>query len=135
MSILRKLKTAFRFSRPEWKAILRAYFFLVKTRFLISWCSLPSVEEALSSTQPSPRQPPRRFSEKELVILFRLAWRYQLPRPKCLATALARRLFLAHYGHSVTFQIGVRKDANEFQAHAWCGSKEDHFSALELSSR
>ena len=133
MSVLGKLKTAFHFSLPEWKAVLFAYFFLLKARFLTSWCALPSVENALS-TPPLLRQPARRFSQKELADLFRLAWRYQLPRPKCLATALAQRLFLAHYGHAETFRIGVRKDANGFQAHAWCGGKEGRFSALELSN-
>ena len=134
MSIPRKLKTAFRLSLPEWEAVLFAYSFLLKAHFLASCRAIPSVEKALS-TPPLLRQPSRRFSEKELADLFRIAWRYQLPRPKCLATALARRLFLARYGHSVTFQIGVRKDANGFQAHAWCGGKEGRFSALEFSNR
>lgn len=133
MSIPKTLRAVLRFSPAERIAILLAYAFLLKARLLLIFCSRSVVEEAVSAS-PSLRRPRSGFSQRELDALFRIAWRYQFPWPKCLVTALAQRFFLAHYGHAVSFKIGVQKNEGRFQAHAWCGDRERPYVPLEAPS-
>ena len=116
--LLRKIRTASSFSIPQWKIIAAAYYFLLKIRFLLLFFPLPLVERAL--VQKSKAESSPSFRPTELLNLFRIAWRYQWKRPRCLSTSLAQQLFLAHYGFSAQLRIGVQKKGLGLQAHAWC---------------
>lgn len=131
---LRKLKTALSLSFPQWEMTGWAYFYLIKTQFLLLLSSSQSVERALTQERPaklSNRLNERRGAYKELLSFFRLAWRYQFKKPKCLATSLAQQTFLRHYGFPTQFRIGIRKVEEQLQAHAWCEDKNLDFHPLE----
>jgi hypothetical protein len=42
-----------------------------------------------------------------------------IPGARCLARAMAAQLLLARAGHLADLRIGVRKDGNSLDAHAW----------------
>lgn len=128
---LRKLKTASTFSLQEWKVIIVAYYLFLKVRFLLLFLPAQIVEKALF---PAPKDAPKHsvfsFSKQRILSLFRIAWRYQLNRPKCLQTSLAQRTFLAHFGFASQLFIGVKKEHGRLRAHAWC---KDAGSTSDLS--
>ena len=116
----------------------RAYYFLLKVRFAFLWLPLDSVEEALSKNSKKPfSKTDFRYSKKELLDLFHIAWRYQWKKSKCLPTSLAKQVFLSYYGFPTQLRIGVKKENGIFQAHAWCedpkgvGMKSEFFEAIE----
>lgn len=51
--------------------------------------------------------------------MFRIAWRHQLIRPKCLAASLAQQAFLMRFGRPGVWRIGVKKEGERLHAHAW----------------
>lgn len=126
----RKLKTASQFSFAQWKTLGRAYYHLLRTRLLLRFFPLFFIKKACIQTplsQISSRDP----KAKELIGLFHIAWRYQWRRPKCLVTSLAKRSFLLDYGLASPFHIGIKKESEKLQAHAWCEEKNHEFQALE----
>lgn len=114
-----------------------AYYYLIKTQFLLLLSSPQSVERTL--TQERPAKLSNRLSEgggssyKELLSFFRLAWRYQFLKPRCLPTALAQRALMAHYGFRNSVRIGVKKKNGQLHAHAWCEEFErNRYQPLEF---
>lgn len=122
---LHKLKTASSFSPADWFLFIQAYFYLVKTRFLMWIFPSRLVEKALFKNshglKESSRLPVR--SKEYLLKFFRLAWRYQGVTANCLPTSLAQQAFLAHYGFPTKIRIGIQKEDEKLKAHAWLESK------------
>ena len=149
MRLLRKLRTAFSFSPKQWRLFLSAYGLLLRARFLVRFFSAQAVEKALAGNGSVAHQEPNEAvsapraallsrqnnnitSKTELLDLFRLAWRYQWKRPKCLATSLAKQLFLERYGIPTNLRIGVHKQDNKLLGHAWC---EDSLPPVQSSQQ
>jgi hypothetical protein len=65
-------------------------------------------------------RPERRSSlpARRIVWLVRVASRL-VPKALCLTTSVAAQLLLARQGHQSTLQIGIRKQGNRLDAHAW----------------
>ena len=129
--LIRKLKTASTFSLVQWQVIGAAYFFLLKSQFLLFFSPLYSIEKVLSKSHPSSN---RRllFTQKKLISFFQIAERYQLKKPNCLGISLAKCLFLTYYGYPTQVQIGVLKQGGGLKAHAWCEENSD-FHRLEVT--
>ena len=104
--------------------IVEAYFLILKTQFLAFSFPARLAEKALASgPAKDPAWAPSMDTKKKLLSLFRIAWRYQLKKPRCLSTSLAQQAFLKRHGFPTRFRIGVQK-AGEFRAHAWCEDVE-----------
>ena len=119
-AILKKLKTASGFSAAQWKMIAQAYFFLLKARLLLLFFPLSLVQKAMFPTDCDDSKRLPSHLQRELLSFFKTARRYQMTKPNCLATSLALQAFLTHYGFSTRIRIGVRKEGEALQAHAWC---------------
>lgn len=75
------------------------------------------------------------LTKKKLLELFRVAWRYQLKKPKCLATSLAQQVFLSNFSSRDKLRIGIKKEGGRLLAHAWCEEKmvkNSDFKPLDL---
>jgi hypothetical protein len=91
---------------------------LLKARCSIFISSENSVQKSLFK-KPGEKFKKGIFSKKELFDLFHLAWRYQIFKPNCLPTSMAKQAFLAHYGFPTQIRIGVQKEGEKLKAHAW----------------
>jgi len=118
--LLRKFKTASRFSLKEWKILTKAYFLLLKAQVFLLFLPQQSVEKALAGPKYFHHSEKLPFLPKlKLLELFRIAWRYQPLKPNCLPTSLALQTFLTRYGFPAQLQIGVRKENGGLKAHSW----------------
>lgn len=113
-----------------------AYFLLIKYQFLLPFRSSQMVSESIfQESGMRVRLNDLSLSKKKLLELFRIAWRYQLIKPKCLATSLAQQAFLSGCSSSGKLRIGVRKEGGQLLAHAWCENKtmkNPDFERLDL---
>lgn len=64
-----------------------------------------------------------RLSRERIVWAVETAARYVSPTATCLTQALAAQALLARRGYPAVLHIGVARDNNELQAHAWVESE------------
>lgn len=114
----------------------QAYFLLIKYQLLLPFHSSQMVRESIfqePNTKNGVSDLP--LPKKKLLELFRVAWRYQLKKPACLATSLAEQTFLSGFSSSGKLRIGVKKEGGQLSAHAWCENKtmkNSDFKPLDL---
>lgn len=127
---------ASRFSIKEWKVLARAYVLLVKYQLLLPFHSPQMVRESiLEESETKAGSNNLNLSKKKLLELFRVAWRCQLIKPKCLATSLAQQAFLSEFSSRDELRIGIKKEGDRLLAHAWCEEKmvkNPDFKPLDL---
>jgi Transglutaminase-like superfamily len=87
---------------------LRFRGFLKTRAFLQRHVSLPRPQKELYSICP-----------KVTARMVRAAGRYGLQRPTCLQESLALWCILGRQGVPCDLRVGVRKQAEKFEAHAW----------------
>jgi hypothetical protein len=92
-------------------AAVRLCLFIVPFRILHrSWSSGP---HRIARRSEGASLPPAR-----IILLVEVASRF-IPGARCLARAMAAQLLLARAGYFTDMRIGVRKDGNTLDAHAW----------------
>jgi hypothetical protein len=85
---------------------------------------------------------PREFISPDLVVrMVRAAGQYGFSRPTCLQESLALWWILGRQGIASDLRVGVRKEGEKFEAHAWveCDgialnepeSKHQHYAAFD----
>jgi hypothetical protein len=92
-------------------ATVRLFLCIIPFRTLHrSWSSVP---QCIARHSEGASLPPAR-----IVWLVGVASRF-IPGARCLARAIAAQLLLARAGHLADMRIGVRKEGNSLDAHAW----------------
>jgi Transglutaminase-like superfamily len=70
-------------------------------------------------SSPRPQKEPYSICPKLTARMVRAAGRYGLQRPTCLQESLALWCILGRQGIPCDLRVGVRKQAERFEAHAW----------------
>lgn len=114
----RELRSFFSLPHRERFGLIQAWFLLLGIDLALRGWSLPQVERGLNrfsgrTASPSPIPAPR-WAE-----LVRIAAVHHLLPMRCLQRSLALQLFLRRQGIDAELRIGVQKDKDRLQAHAW----------------
>ena len=119
MSYLRKL---LRLSLADWATIAMAYLWLFRVRRQVGRLK----GRDLLKTRPESARPQAQSSTSSndewiarRVRAINIAARYPFMWAKCLPRSIALREWLARDGFYADLHIGVRREGNSIQAHAW----------------
>jgi hypothetical protein len=117
---MKHVRTFLKLTTAERGVLISAFALLAAVRLCLciipfrtlhrSWTSVP---QRVARHSEGASLPPER-----IVWLVGVASRF-IPGARCLARAMAAQLLLARAGHLADMRIGVRKDGNSLDAHAW----------------
>src|SRR5262249_47598455 len=111
---MRRLKRFARLSRSERSLFFRALLVVGVARASLWLLPLATARRIVMAAAAIAARP----SPEQSVWAVRVAGRY-VPGATCLTQALAVQALLARIGHESQVEIGVAKDAEKFEAHAW----------------
>lgn len=103
--------------------LLRAAILLCTVRLALWMVSFQKLRRVVDSLTHARLRPAGRYSADQLGWAVRAASRY-VPHATCLTQAVALHILLRREGLQSTIRIGVRKDAERFEAHAWVESQD-----------
>jgi hypothetical protein len=122
---------------------LRAMLALPLVSQSLRWRGLRATQESLQRRQ-APGGKPTKFEKEKLEVTVRMvkaAVRHSPGHPSCLEESLTLWWLLARQGISSEVRIGIRKQAENFEAHAWVErdgmalnepeAKHRHYAAFE----
>ncbi|HXL21999.1 MAG TPA: lasso peptide biosynthesis B2 protein [Candidatus Dormibacteraeota bacterium] len=100
---------------------LWAMFALPLVSQSLRWRGLRATQESLQRRQAPGRKPTKSESQKlEVTVrMVKAAVRHGLGHPTCLEESLTLWWLLASQGIPSEVRIGIRKQAENFEAHAW----------------
>ncbi len=133
-SLSHKIQTALSFHLSDWSILLRAWVWLLRVDLLLRTRPFARVQVTMERwSKPRRALPPEQAWEQirryqRFVIL---AARLHLYPMRCLRQSLALQVMLGGQGIATTLRIGVRKEAEQFWAHAWL---EYEGQSIELSN-
>jgi Transglutaminase-like superfamily len=109
--------------RPTQKLFLRAMVLLPLVTLSLRWRGLQATKAALQRFLSDPKAEPDAVLTSERVALtariVNAVDRHGLVHPSCLAKSLALWWLLGRQGISSHLRIGIRKENEKFEAHAW----------------
>jgi hypothetical protein len=119
---MRVFLKGFRLSPADWALLGAAYWWLLKARWRMR--RLRGREWLVSRSLPGKKQAePDSARSDEWVMrrarLVNIAARHPFVWAMCLQRSLALREWLSHSGVPTTLRIGVRREGQGIQAHAW----------------
>jgi hypothetical protein len=118
-----KLRRFNALERPAQKLFLRALALLPLVSLSLKLRGLQATQAALQKILPKPLPEQNPGDEKERAALtahmVNAADRHGLIHPSCLAKSLTLRWLLARQGITSHLRIGIRKELESFEAHAW----------------
>jgi len=139
-------KQIWRFSALERSArglFLRASFWLPLISISLQWrgfCKTKASLQQFLSVSNGSQNPDAQAYAALTAQMVRAAARYGIGQPNCLKVSLALWWLLARQGIASDLRVGVRKDGEKLEAHAWveCGgvalnepeSPHQHFAAF-----
>jgi len=122
---------------------LRAMLALPLVSQSLRWRGLRATQKSLQRRQ-APGGKPTKFEKEKLEVTVRMlkaAVRHSPGQPSCLEESLTLWWLLARQGISSEVRIGIRKQAENFEAHAWVErdgialnepeAKHRHYAAFE----
>jgi hypothetical protein len=132
--------------RPARGLFLRASVLLPLISISLQWRGFCKTKASLQQflSVPNGLQNPDAQAHAALTAqMVRAAGHYGIGQPNCLEVSLALWWLLARQGIASDLRVGVRKDGEKFEAHAWveCGgvalnepeSKHQHFAAFDAT--
>lgn len=114
--LLRKLRTATGFSARELAFITEGWFLIWYAEFLLHVRKKHVLLDVMKARKESSEEP---RNVARLATLFDVAARNHPLRPACLARAVGFLCILRRRGIEAHVAIGVRRNSDEFDAHAW----------------
>jgi hypothetical protein len=109
--------------RPAQKLFLRALVLLPVVTLSLRWRGFRDTQAALQRFLPNPNQEPDTTLVSKAAALtahmVNAADRHGLVHPSCLAKSMALWWLLGRQGIPSHLRIGIRKEKEEFEAHAW----------------
>jgi hypothetical protein len=118
-----KLRRFSALERPARKLFLRAVAMLVLVSLSLRLRGFQATQTALQKILPARLPEQNSGNEKQLAALtahmVNAADRHGLIHPSCLAKSLTLWWLLARQGITSQLRIGIRKEAETFEAHAW----------------
>jgi hypothetical protein len=109
--------------RPARKLFLRAIVLLLLVTLSLRWRGFRATQAALRRFLPNAiPEPDAALASKEVAItahMVNAADRHGLVHPSCLAKSLTLWWLLGRQGISSHLRIGIRKEKERFEAHAW----------------
>jgi hypothetical protein len=122
-SMLAKLRKAASLSAGDWWILLRAWGLLILADLALRVLSFARVQALFGSGRGVCRESTcavRNQAEAERVAyLVRVAARYHIWPTRCLHRALVGQWLLRRQGIDVDLRIGVRREGQILEAHAW----------------
>ena len=117
---MRRLPRFLNLAAAEQRLLLRAVPLVAAVRLCLWFFPFRTLYRRWSSALPRLARPGRRGgpSPERIVWLVAVASRC-VPGAHCLARAVAAQLLLARAGHLAEMRIGVRKQGDGLDAHAW----------------
>lgn len=119
--MLRKLRSAFRFSIADWSLFFQAWIWLLLFDLGLRACPFPVLQSlaARLSTRPAPSPEQTEGLILALKTAADRARRNHLYPMTCLRRSLALQKMLAQRGVAAELKIGVYKELGMLNAHAW----------------
>lgn len=118
-----KLRRFSALERPAQKLFLRALVMLPLVSLSLKLRGLQTTQAALQKTLSKPLPEQDLGDEKQRVALtaymVNAADRHGLVHPSCLAKSLTLWWLLGRQGTTSQLRIGIRKEAEKLEAHAW----------------
>ncbi len=118
-----KLRRFRALERPAQKLFLRALALLPVISLSLRWNGFRATHAALQRIQANPIPEPGLDVVKKRIALtahmVNIADRYGLVHPSCLAKSLSLWWLLGRQGITSQLRIGIRKENEKFEAHAW----------------
>jgi hypothetical protein len=109
-------------SASERRLLLRSVLVVVAIRLALWLLPFSAVQERVA--RPSGKPARQCHAAKSIVWAVRAVSRC-VPSATCLTQAMAAQVLLARSGHISRVQIGVAKNSDCFQAHAWLVCEEE----------
>ena len=132
--------------RPAQGLFLRAFVLLPLISISLRWRGFRKTQASLQSflSVPCGSQNPEAQARAELTAqMVQAAVRLGFADPTCLEISLALWWLLARQGIASDLRVGIRKDGEKFEAHAWveCGGatlndpemKHHHYAAFDAT--
>ena len=117
--MLRLARRASTLSATEWRDLVQAQWSLVVAHAIVRWRPIGSLAIPIAHG-PEPSDAPRLAEAQCVARAVSRAARFGLLRARCLVQAVAlSRMLRARGIPGAVVRIGVRRTANEFDAHAW----------------
>lgn len=122
MLMLEQIRRFNALERPEQELFLRAYCLLPLISISLRWRGFRKTKASLERFLPvtygsqNPDAEKRACRTEQLV---RSAVQHGIGHPSCLEISLALWWLLARQGIASDLRVGVRKDGEKFEAHAW----------------
>jgi hypothetical protein len=118
-----KLRRFSALERPAQKLFLRALAMLPFVSLSLKLRGFQVTQAALQKILPKPQQEQKPGDERQRTALtahmVNAADRHGLVHPSCLAKSLTLWWLLARQGITSHLRIGIRKEIETFEAHAW----------------
>lgn len=124
-SLARKGRNALRLSRTEQLLLLQAFALLPLVSLSLYWQGMKRTQQRLAALSENGKNLPQGdefFRIWQTVRMVSVASRYSPAWSNCLRQSLVLWYLLRRQGIASELRIGVRREAEEFQAHAWVES-------------
>jgi hypothetical protein len=120
--LARKGRTALRLSPTEQFLLLQAFALLPLVSLSLRWQGMKRTQQRLASLSENAKTLPN-FNQacqiRQTARMVSVASRYSPAWTNCLRHSLVLWYLLRRQGIASELRIGVRREAGEFQAHAW----------------
>jgi hypothetical protein len=126
---MNRMRTFLRLSCADRNLFFRAFMLVGAVRLALVALPYPVIRVLFRRNLPGPKVS-EEVSPARLVWAVRAASRV-IPGATCLTQALSLKLLMHSYGQPSRVQIGVAKDGEGFQAHAWV----EHADTILLNTR
>jgi len=114
-----KIKTFLKLNSTEKFILIKAFFLLLTVRLMLWILPFSFIQKITPRlTDVSGDMKTSEVSIEKLTWAIKVMSIY-IPGATCLTRALAAQILLARYNYSSNIKIGVFKNGEEFEAHAW----------------
>jgi len=113
-----KIKTFLKLNSTEKFILIKAFFLLLTVRIMLWILPFSFIQKITRRLTDVSEDMMSEISIEKLTWAIRVMSIYT-PGATCLTRAIAAQILLARYNYSSSIRIGVSKNGEEFEAHAW----------------
>jgi len=113
-----KIKTFLKLNSTEKFILIKAFFLLLTVRIMLWILPFSFIQKITRRLTDVSEDMTSEISIEKLTWAIRVMSIYT-PGATCLTRAIAAQILLARYNYSSSIRIGVSKNDEEFEAHAW----------------
>ncbi|MDI6724002.1 MAG: lasso peptide biosynthesis B2 protein [Methanobacterium sp.] len=113
-----KIKTFLKLNSTEKFILIKAFFLLLTVRIMLWILPFSFIQKITRRLTDVSEDMMSEISIEKLTWAIRVMSIYT-PGATCLTRAIAAQILLARYNYSSSIKIGVSKNDEEFEAHAW----------------